>query len=236
MKIYNYGFWMVAIFVSLILYTQKASAQSIDAGLGIGYASHVANYDYHNPSKDLLVPSLGSFYGDNFAFSSDFQFCFLSNKSSPLLQFSYDYESLNASISSPSILGDKLSINSFEFSIGFGIYYASDTTSFLFFPTIGYVIKSYKGKNEVNSNLIMKINYSRGAALRLGMGAKIMNMVVLPISIMVRVYYDFGTVRRGNIEIDESGGNKEVMIPTGDLVLPDNIISVHLTFAYHLVL
>lgn len=237
MKISFSNFSIILAFSFFILFTHQVNSQSLDFGLGFGLVGHRSNYSPNSQvtTENIVVPTIGSFFENNFIYSAELQFCFLSNKSTPFLQLGYSYESLSSSIIKPSILGDDLHINSFELSVGYGIFHPYTKQSLLVFPSLGYVFKLYNGISNLGNNAHLEINYSNGAAIRLGLGAKI-SFYTSPISISGRLLYDIGTVQRKDIAVYQNGVVEDNLIPTGDKILPDQVFSVRINFAYRIIL
>ena len=208
-------------------------AQSIDFGIGVGVNIHNDNHNQVSPTEDPIVPSIGSFFNNDIGFNSVIQLCLFDNSLTPLLHIEYDRDILSTNADKPFLLGDKITVNSIDFSLGIGFLIPDSVLSLLIFPSLGYVAKFYEGNSDLGANSNMIVSYESGGAIRIGTGAK-MILTSLPISILVRSTYDFGTVTRGKIKVYENDNYLGEMTPTGDKTLPDKVLSFQLTLAYHL--
>jgi len=206
-----------------------------DFKVGPGLKVHNSNIDLDDPPSKPKVPSIGVFFDDAGSYFADVRIHFRDhhkNFKSEFIGFSYSYEKKTTNNRENEILlGNKLSINSYNMYLGLGHKIQHQKQVSFFYGYLGYAIKKYEGKSNF-AGYHAKYNFKNESALRFALGYDYYLSSKNNFFINVQIMYDIGTVERDEIDIYDGGDCIGKMDPTGDLILPDNIFSLQFNFGY----
>ena len=224
----------LALCASLLLLSSPASSQRLSARVGFGYGAHYENVQVGQIITKPIVPSLGVFFDNSFVIGSDLTFIPGTGHTLPIFRVSYEGQSLSFAVpNAANALGTSLGIRSVGLIAGIGITHGEEShVKILNCLYAGYIFKSYEGESRLDANTMLTSRYDKGRALRIGTGMHIAGILPERLSIAWDASYDFGTVRRGRIDLYRDGRYVSSLAPTGDLVLPDNILTIQIGVCY----
>lgn len=225
--------WMkIKILILGLILSGIIFGQELKIKTGFGFADHISNTEPKDFYNEKDVPSIGYFFGNGIKVNTSVIYKF--SPDSPdgtfLIGLHYEYHKSTSEREKYEILGDEIDVQSFGLSIGIGNYVGEKT---FFYGSVGVFGKKYSGKgNDDFYELKYKNNYENGLAGRFTLGIDFNNIGDSPVGFSLDVNYEYGTVKRKNVEWSKDDGSAGIFIVTGDKVLPDHQYSINIGFFY----
>lgn len=218
----------------LLLYSQLTTAQSIQLYVYGGLTSHWANLSLDNPPTEPKVPSIGVFYSNAPIFGTKALF-YINNlrveSSSFFAGVVYEHSELSSEIEE-NVLGEDLIINTVGLSVGYKTGKLDSNSKFFVSVSVDYLKKFYSGYNDFGSGITSISNYIKGSAFRVTLEPEYFSPEDLPFIIGLSLSMEFGSVRRDVVEFYYNDEYQAELEPTGDLVLPDDVMNIMLNISY----
>ena len=234
MTLHSSCFRFLAHCALLLLFISPVSSQILSARIGFGYGAHYENVHVGQMILEPIVPSVGVFFDNSFLIGSDLTYVPSAGHTVPIFRVSYEGQSLSFSFpNTANILGTSLGARSVALIAGIGITHGEESrVKILNSLYVGYIFRSYEGESHPDAHTLLISTYEKGRALRVGTGMHIAGILPEHFSLAWDASYDFGTVRRGNIGLYRDGKYISSLEPSGDLVLPDNILTIQIGVCY----
>ncbi|MFH1195900.1 MAG: hypothetical protein V1720_09295 [bacterium] len=203
-------------------------SQHLKIGLGAGYCHHISNADGDQLYPKDNVANLGNFYGQTpiFDFYISYKLDIDSKLNGILFQLHYDIHTLRTKEYSAIALGQKLSVSTLGASAGYSASLSDDIYLSFSAGVFNKIYEGHENYTDNSNNYEMKVKYDNDFAYRLSVGVDYEIHDDIPFGCGLDLNYEFGYVNRSDIEIYKDDEFMGKNIPKGDLILPDNQLSI----------
>jgi len=228
---------IVFLFITVILTSVSIYANSLKLEIGGSYNFLISQEETENENTPFETtnekPSLEYFYDNHSSLSLDISYhakvvlfgfeCGYLKKKSKNEDFGY-------------LLGSSLSQIKYTPYFGIGKYLMPNS---FFYGIVGISLNSFSGESKlpitIDSNNVTAdatYNYSSAAAFRFGFGCDFEKINKSPLFIGLKGNLEFGSLKRGNIDLTYDDQDLGYLEPTGDTKVYDNSFSITLTVGY----
>lgn len=221
----------------MIVGSSLLSAQILTVAVGKAYQFHMKTSKQSNVNipapfqNNVSPPSFAQFFGDNDPMIYTVGVDLPVGRTCVFLEGTFEKSSMrNIFSGSENILGRTLSLSSNVYSVGVS-HPVNGSGNVRLYSLLGIAVKNYDGVNTI-AGAEFRYAYNTAEALRIGCGVMFGELFGIPLSIKTGATFESGGIERAEVRVYENGVQKARLLPEGDRMLSDHIVTLSVSLKY----